>query len=321
MPSASSKPILLAFDGSDDSRRAIDTAARLLEPAPAIVAHVWESLVKALAGSDLEIPKGMAGPVEESIAMDKDEARRTAEDGAALARESGFEASALPVEGGGSAWPALVELAERRNAGVVVAGSRGLSGVRSTLLGSVSNGLVHASSRPVLVAPPGEDAEPAGPVLFGYDGSEAAGRAIESAAAVLAGDRPGVVAAVWTSVAAVLRRHPPSGSFAVASDVVEELDASAEESARRSAERGARLAREAGMEIEPRAIPARYGSRRRETAVWQELLRTADELDAAALVLGSRGRSATRSRLLGSVSYGVVHRSRRPVLIVPPPRA
>jgi nucleotide-binding universal stress UspA family protein len=36
-------------------------------------------------------------------------------------------------------------------------------------------------------------------------------------------------------------------------------------------------------------------------------------------VLGSRGRSGGRSALLASVSYGVVHHSRRPVLIVPPP--
>lgn len=323
MAPADSKPILLAFDGSEDSRRAIEVAGTLLDRAPAIVAHVWESLVKALAGGDLEIPKGMAEAVEESVAMDRDEAQETAEDGAALARESGFEASALPVEGGASAWPTLAELAERRDARVVVAGSRGLSGVRSALLGSVSNGLVHNSSRPVLVAPAAEDGPPAtsGPILFGYDGSDDSGRAIEGAATILAGDRPGVVATVWTSVAAVLRRHPPSGSFAVATDVVEELDTGTEESARANAERGARLASGAGIEAEPRAVPARYGSGRTETAVWRELLRTADELEAAALVLGSRGRSATRSRLLGSVSYGVVHRARRPVLIVPPPRA
>jgi nucleotide-binding universal stress UspA family protein len=85
-------------------------------------------------------------------------------------------------------------------------------------------------------------------------------------------------------------------------------------------ERGADVARRSGLEAEPLARAARYGSHRRETAVWQEVLRTADELDAAAVVLGTRGRSTTRSLLLGSVSYGVVHQARRPVLIVPPAR-
>ena len=44
----------------------------------------------------------------------------------------------------------------------------------------------------------------------------------------------------------------------------------------------------------------------------------ADEQDAT-LLLGSRGPSGVRSAVLGSVSYGVVHHSRRPVVIVPPP--
>jgi nucleotide-binding universal stress UspA family protein len=42
----------------------------------------------------------------------------------------------------------------------------------------------------------------------------------------------------------------------------------------------------------------------------------AEELDADVIVLGSRGRGALRSTLLGSVSQTVARRSRRPVAIV-----
>ncbi|MDQ3936027.1 MAG: universal stress protein, partial [Actinomycetota bacterium] len=52
--------------------------------------------------------------------------------------------------------------------------------------------------------------------------------------------------------------------------------------------------------------------------VWHAIVEAADELDARVVVLGSRGLSGVRSALLGSVSYGVVHHSRRPLLVVPP---
>ena len=56
---------------------------------------------------------------------------------------------------------------------------------------------------------------------------------------------------------------------------------------------------------------------RAEVTVWQAVLAVADEHDASLVVVGSRGRSAIRSAVLGSVSYGIVHHSTRPVLVVP----
>jgi nucleotide-binding universal stress UspA family protein len=84
-----------------------------------------------------------------------DAAWATAQCGAALACEAGLDADALAVQTGAGIWPALLSIADEHNVAALVAGRRGLSGVKSVLLGSVSAGLVHHSRRPVLIVPPG----------------------------------------------------------------------------------------------------------------------------------------------------------------------
>ena len=48
-------------------------------------------------------------------------------------------------------WKTILDIADRHGAAMIVMGSRGLTGVRSMLLGSVSNAVVHHADRPTLV--------------------------------------------------------------------------------------------------------------------------------------------------------------------------
>jgi nucleotide-binding universal stress UspA family protein len=52
---------------------------------------------------------------------------------------------------------ALCDLAEERDATLVVVGRRGQSRLKEVVLGSVSNAAVHDCRRPVLVVPDGEE--------------------------------------------------------------------------------------------------------------------------------------------------------------------
>ena len=56
---------------------------------------------------------------------------------------------------------------------------------------------------------------------------------------------------------------------------------------------------------------------RTDETVWRTIIDVAEELSASLLVLGTRGTTAVKSHLLGSVSNAVIHHSSRPVLVVP----
>jgi nucleotide-binding universal stress UspA family protein len=147
-----------------------------------------------------------------------------------------------------------------------------------------------------------------GPVLFAYDGSVHARAAIERAGTVLE-KGPAVVATAWTS----FEDAAPAALLALPKDMVGEavgtLDEANRETAQQLAAEGAELARAAGFDAEPRDV--RAGG-----PFFAALVEAADELDARAVVAGSRGRSSLAAAVLGSVSTGLLHHTRRPVLVV-----
>ncbi len=145
------------------------------------------------------------------------------------------------------------------------------------------------------------------PILICYDDSDGARRAIAAAADLLRHGR-----AVVLDIGPVLT---PAESLAVTAPVTpgalfEHLN---EDDARDRSRAGAELARRAGFDAEPRADLS--------APTWEGIVAVADEIDAAVIVLGSRGLSGPREVFDGSVSHTVAEHAGRPVLIVPPPKA
>ena len=146
-------------------------------------------------------------------------------------------------------------------------------------------------------------------ILLCYDGSEDARAAIEHAGELLGG-QPATVLTVWEPFMEVLARS----SFGVGATVgmvnIDEIDAANRKGAESRAEEGAELARHAGLNAQPH-------TRTQVTSVAAAILDEASELEAAAIVVGSRGLTGVKSLLLGSVSHAVIQHADRTVIVVP----
>jgi nucleotide-binding universal stress UspA family protein len=162
MPEVS--PILIAYDGSDAARAAVNEAAALFGSRPAIVITVWEpGLADYMLMPNTMGTGTMMMPYDPSTvqAIDRaaeDHARDIAEDGAQLARAGGLAAEALPVRDAADIADTILETASERGAAAIVIGSRGLKGLKSKMMGSSSSSVLGRSELPVVIVhAPGAD--------------------------------------------------------------------------------------------------------------------------------------------------------------------
>jgi nucleotide-binding universal stress UspA family protein len=146
--------VLIAYDGSPGSAAAIEAVGKLLGSRPATVVTVWSPLlVPAPDLGGAPISPAYWSDLEPKVA---EAAQEMAEQGARLARDASFDADARTASGT-PAWRPIVALADELDAAAIVVGARGLSGFKSALLGSTSNGILHHTTRPVVVVPPREE--------------------------------------------------------------------------------------------------------------------------------------------------------------------
>jgi nucleotide-binding universal stress UspA family protein len=137
---------MFAYDGSTQARQAIRQAGRQLRNGRrAIVLTVWEPFpALPFAGAPMVPQVGFDDGTER-------EAQRVADEGANLARASGFDAEPLAVQGD-PVWQRIVDLAEDHGASIIAMGSHGRSGIQLMLLGSVAAAVARHTARPVLIA-------------------------------------------------------------------------------------------------------------------------------------------------------------------------
>jgi nucleotide-binding universal stress UspA family protein len=144
--------ILIGYDGSLDADNAIDRAGALFPGHRAIVLTVWEGFSTVVSRSASGFGAS-ALDFEEIDASSRRKAHERAEDGAVRARGAGLRAEAREEQIGRASWQTILAFAEGEGAEAIVLGSRGRSGVRSALLGSVSHGVLQHADRPVIVVP------------------------------------------------------------------------------------------------------------------------------------------------------------------------
>ena len=133
------------------------------------------------------------------------------------------------------------------------------------------------------------------PIVVAVDGSQPSLRAVDEAGAL--------AAALGSPVVVFHLRHEPAGRLSTAHEPELEAEALVER-ARQGLER-------AGVaDVRVRVDPGLAGQEA------QAILDVATDTGARMVVMGSHGRSALGTLLVGSVAYRVIHLSQVPVLVV-----
>jgi nucleotide-binding universal stress UspA family protein len=139
------KTIVLGLDGSDGANLAVPVAKELakLDHSKLVIAHVEERIVG----------KGGASPVF----ADEDTIRKRVHDQVEELKADGIDASvetSVSVLGGPA--KAIVEIADKVDADLIIVGTRGHAPLAGLVLGSVTQRLLHIAHRPVMAVPPAE---------------------------------------------------------------------------------------------------------------------------------------------------------------------
>jgi nucleotide-binding universal stress UspA family protein len=284
--------ILLATDGSEDAalaaRAAMDLSNRV--GSELYVVHAWRSAPSTYFEAFLRTQFE-----QEAREVLDDQVERIEEAGGKVAGE--YLREGTPVD-------EILDLAEELDPDLLVTGSRGRGTVERLLIGSVSEGIVHGASSPVLVMRGGEQAWPPERIVVGDDGSEEAKST---------GGLAATIGRLYEAKGHLVRTYPR----------LPEVDAEGRELDARMVDDELRREQQQ-LTSRAKEIEDASGIRPRiEIAVADDpaaaLLGAVEEdaVERTLIAVGSRGLGAVRRIRLGSVSTKVLHAAKGPVLVYP----
>jgi nucleotide-binding universal stress UspA family protein len=291
--------ILVATDFSETASLALDRAIDIASRHESEIAlvHVMQPDIPPLAAPEMII----VPPDYEKLM------REACLEGLERAAER-VRAAHIPVSQHleqGRAAPRIIARADAIEADLIMVGTRGNTGFKQLLLGSVAEGVVRNASRPVLTVHPGDDRpiEPVRTLLFPTDYSATADRALSVATRLLAGSEHVQIILVHTYHIAsnvVPLRGFRGGSAPLFVENAQQL-------AMRAAEPSVNALQAKGFDVDvviERGNPA------------EVVTELAARRDVDIIVMGTRGHSKLRKFLLGSTAERVVEHAPCPVLTV-----
>ncbi len=142
------KTIVVPTDGSENAKRALEHALAVADrnQAELIVVHV-ANIVSAISNFDQTPISG--GYVSEQIAEDMEETGKEILNDVVQEIPAGVKVKSVFEVG--SPGPALLAVAKKYNADLIVMGSRGLGPLKGLFMGSVSSYVTSHSTCPVLI--------------------------------------------------------------------------------------------------------------------------------------------------------------------------
>lgn len=269
--------ILYGTDGSEGARRALELVVGSLDSGRVDV-HALSVMPR------LDVPSLAAGFLD----------ARTEAVGAAQARleSAGFRCHTTVAVG--HAAETIVATANDERPDLVVVGTHGLTGLERLIIGSVSGRAATYAHVSVLVA---RNAGPVRNVLVGYDGSEAADRALDQFISLPFKSIEHVIVCAAYDVHAPLSSGLAPLMLREAELAFDEATEVARTAAEAAVARAAGRLREHGLDTETTVVRGRA----------RDVLATmARDRGADLVVVGSRGVSAIERFLLGSTSAALV---------------
>src|SRR4051794_15562346 len=141
------RSIVVGTDGSETAKKAVDEAVDLAKHlnAKLCVVSAYEPVPKARLREEAR----QTPPDLQWMVNPREEVDETLSDAADLIRAAGVEVETFAREGDPA--DAILDVAEERDADLIVVGNKGMTGARRFLLGSVPNKVSHHAPCSVLI--------------------------------------------------------------------------------------------------------------------------------------------------------------------------